>query len=186
MGVHDWDLVPARNATADPTIRATDGASQRDVFSSLRAMMAATRALADDQGGALVSEGTDNVYVISTASGLSELRPGLMISFWADRDNTDEPFLNVSGTGPRRWRGADGLSLPAGSVQRGLLYTVTWTGGLDGLPLEWRSVGAASAAPRSAGVSFDHSGSPAERAQYDAAPKGTTFLSVADTPQGPS
>lgn len=183
MGVLDWAPTPALNASADPNIRATDGASFKDVPSSFRGVMAASAALALDQGGALVSTGTDNVYVVDTHSGLAP-KPGVSLSFWANRDNTGEPTLNVDGSGPRRWRGADGLALAAGAIQGGLLYTVAWNA-VPGAPAEWRLVGAA-ASQGGAGISADYSGTLAERSQYDGAAKGKTFLAVADTPQGAS
>ncbi len=183
MGVLDWAPTPAQNAGADPAIRAADGTSARDLPGAVRGVMAATAALALDQGGALVSSGSGNVYVVETHSGLSP-KPGTSVSFWADRDNTAEPTVDVDGSGPRRWRGADGLSLPAGAIQGGLLYTVVWNA-VPGAPPEWRSVGA-TVAQASAGIAADFSGTPAERAQYDAQPKGKTYLAVADTPLGPS
>lgn len=186
MSVTDWSTTPAANATADPTIRALDGASARALPELVRGVMAKTAALALDQGGALVSSGTDNVYVVNTNSGVTKVAPGVSLSFWADRDNTDEPTLNVDGSGPRRWLGADGLKLPPGSVQEGLLYTVAFAGAVPGSLPAWRMVSGTGGALATAGVAFDFSGTPAERAQYDSQPKGKTFLAVADTPAGPS
>ncbi len=182
MGVHDWALTPARNADADPAIRASDGTSARDLPSAVRGVMAATVALALDQGGALVSSGTDNIYVVTTNAGLAP-RPGTSLSFWADRDNTGEPTLNVDGSGPRRWRGADGLSLPAGAIQGGRLYTVAWNA-TPYAPAEWRLVG--SSTSPIAGIAPDFSGTFAQRAQYDGQPQGKTYLAIADTPDGPT
>lgn len=183
MGVLDWAPTPALNASADPNISAKDGTSFKDVPSLIRGVMAGAAALALDQGGALVSSGANNVYVVETHSGITP-KPGASVTFWADRDNSAEPTLDIDGSGPRRWRGADGLSLPAGAIQRGLLYTVAWNAVPGALP-EWRSVGAASG-QSSAGIAADFSGTLAERSQYDGQPKGKTYLAVADTPQGPA
>lgn len=185
MGVLDWAPTPARNASADPDIRAADGTAARDLPSAVRGVMAAAAALALDQGGALVSTGTDNVYVVVTNSGISP-KPGASVTFWADRDNTAEPALDIDGSGPRRWRGADGLSLPAGSIQGGLLYTVAWAGSEVGKAPGWYTTGSVGGAGSVAGVAFDFSGTLAERAQYDAQPRGKVYLAVADTPLGPS
>lgn len=132
MGVLSWALDAARNAFADPAVAAADGASGRQIPASLRALMAATRALADDQGGALTTVGSANAYVLATASGVTALRSGLTLSFWADRANTDAPSLNVDGTGPRPWCAADGAPLAAGVVQPGRVYTVTYNPTLSG------------------------------------------------------
>ncbi|MBY0259619.1 hypothetical protein [Methylobacterium sp.] len=186
MSVTDWSTTPAANATADPTIRAQDGASARALPELVRGVMAKTAALALDQGGALVTSGTGNAYVVTTNSGVTKIAPGVSLSFWADRDNTGEPTLNVDGAGPQRWLGADGLFLPPGSIQEGLLYTVAFAGAVPGSLPAWRMVGGGGAGLSAAGIAFDFSGTLAERAQYDAQPKGKTFLAIADTPLGPS
>lgn len=186
MGALDWSPIPARNAITDPTIAARDGASAREYPSLARGIMAGVAALAADQGGALVSTGTDNVYDVATLSGVTKPQPGTMISFWAHSDNTAAPFLNVDGTGPKRWLGADGTALPAGSIQEGLLYTVAWSAALPGSVPGWRLAAGGGAGLSATGIAFDFSGSLADRAQYDAQPKGKTFLAVADTPLGPS
>ena len=183
MGVLDWAPTPARNAGADPDIRASDGTSARDLPSAVRGVMAATVALALDQGGALISTGTNNVYVVETHSGIRP-QAGASVTFWADRDNTAEPSLDIDGYGPRRWRGADGLSLPAGAIQGGLLYTVAWNA-VPGAPSEWRIVGP-NVGVTGAGIAPDYRGTLAERSQYDALPQGKTYLAVADTPNGPT
>jgi len=186
MSVTDWSPQPGGNALADRAIPARDGMAGREVPEAIRGLMAKTAALALDQGGALVSTGTDNVYEVATNSGVSALKPGVSISFWADRDNTAEPYLNVDGTGPRRWLSADGLSLPAGAIQAGLLYTVSWNAALPGTLPAWRMVGAATGSISTGLAGFDFSGTLAERAQYDAESKGKVYLAIADTPLGPS
>lgn len=142
MSVTDWSLQPNSNAMADRSIPARDGMAGREFPEAIRGLMAKTVALALDQGGALVSTGFDNVYEVATNSGFSSIKPGVSISFWADRANTAEPYLNVDGSGPRRWLSADGLALPAGAIQGGLLYTVAWNAALPGTAPAWRMVGA--------------------------------------------
>lgn len=186
MSVTDWSPQPSGNALADASVPARDGMAARDFPRALRGLMAKAASLALDQGGALVSSGFDNVYEVATNSGFADLKPGVSISFWADRNNTAEPFLNVDGTGPRRWLSADGLKLPAGVIQAGLLYTVAWNAALPGTAPAWRMVGAAMGTASTGLTSFDFSGTLAERAQYDAQPKGKVFLAVAETPAGPS
>ncbi len=48
MGVLSWALDRFANATADPTIPAQDGASQRSFMDVVRGVMAGSRAFADD------------------------------------------------------------------------------------------------------------------------------------------
>ena len=135
MGIPAWAPTLARNAATDPAIQSADGASSRTFPESLRAIMAASRALADDQGGALVTTGTANAYVVWTASGLTSLRPGLSLAVWVDRTNTDLPSLNVDGTGPLPWRDADGRPFDAGRLKVGRLVYVTY----DDEGRTWRS-----------------------------------------------
>ncbi len=139
MGVLDWSVNPNQNATTDPAIAARDGASARQIPSLSRGIMAGVAALTADQGGALVSTGTDNAYVVATLSGVATLRPGTTISFWADRDNTASPSLNVDGTGPKQWLNGDGSALPVGSIRKDSLCTVTWFPAPAG-PSSWRLV----------------------------------------------
>lgn len=186
MSVTDWSPQPSGNALADRSIPARDGMAGREFPEAIRGVMAKAAALALDQGGALVSTGTDNLYEIATNSGFTEIKPGVSLSFWADRDNTAEPFLNVDGSGPRRWLSADGLPLPAGTIQGGLLYTVAWNAALPGTLPAWRMVGAAAGSASTGLAGFDFSGTLADRAQYDSQPKGKVFLAIADTPAGPS
>ncbi|SFG64767.1 hypothetical protein [Methylobacterium gossipiicola] len=140
MGVLDWSVVPAQNAITDPAIPARDGASAREFPGQSRGIMAGVAALAADQGGALVSTGTDNAYVVATLSGVTTPQAGTTISFWADRDNTASPSLNIDGTGPRQWLNGDGVPLPAGSIRKGVLYTVAWSSALVGSAPAWRLV----------------------------------------------
>jgi hypothetical protein len=186
MSVTDWSPQPGGNALADRAIPARDGMAGREFPEAIRGLMAKAAALALDQGGALVTTGFNNVYEVATNSSFTEIKPGVSLSFWADRDNTAEPYLNVDGTGPRRWLSADGLALPAGAIQGGLLYTVAWNAALPGSAPAWRMVGSATGSAGTGLTGFDFSGAFAERAQYDAQPKGKVFLAIADTPTGAS
>jgi hypothetical protein len=186
MSVTDWSPQPSGNAVADRAIPARDGMAGREVPEAIRGVMAKAAALALDQGGALVSTGTDNAYEVTTNSGFTDIKPGVSLSFWADRDNTGAPTLNVDGSGPRRWLSADGSPLPAGVIQGGLLYTVAWNAALPGTLPSWRMVGAAAGSAATGLTGFDFSGTLAERDLYDTQPKGKVFLAISDTPSGPS
>lgn len=126
MGVLSWAIDRFANATADPTIPAQDGASARSFMDMLRGVMAGNRALADDQGGAIVTTGTANAYVITTASGVTQLRAGLSLLAQIDRTNTDVAFLNVDGTGPKPWRDGDGAEFAAGALPPKRFVRITW------------------------------------------------------------
>lgn len=186
MSVTDWSPQPSGNAVADRAIPARDGMAGREFPEAIRGVMAKAAALALDQGGALVSTGTDNAYEVATNSGFTEIKAGVSISFWADRDNTGAPTLNVDGSGPRRWLSADGLPLPAGTVQGGLLYTVAWNAALPGTLPSWRMVGAAAGSASTGLAGFDFSGPLSERVLYDAQPKGKVFLAITETAGGSS
>lgn len=126
MGVLAWALNRASNATADPTIPAQDGASQRSFADLLRGVMAGNRALADDQGGAIVTSGAANAYVAATASGVTVLRAGLSLLVQIDRTNTDAATINVDGTGPKPWRDGDGSDFVVGALPAKRFVRVTW------------------------------------------------------------
>lgn len=137
MSVLNWSPVPDRNGTADPSIRAVDALSARDIGSLMRGIMAGVAALSAAQGGTLVTRGTENVYVVATDAGVT-LRAGVSVSFWADRSNTGAPFLNIDGTGPKPWRDANGADLRDGDIRAGAFYTVVWNAAIPGAPPEWR------------------------------------------------
>lgn len=127
MGVLSWALDRFGNATADPTIPAQDGASARSFMDMIRGVMAGSRALADDQGGAITTGGVSpNAYTIVTASGVSRLRPGLSFLVKLDRSNTGLATLDVDGTGPIPWRDADGHEFGAGVMPAGRFVRVTY------------------------------------------------------------
>ncbi|QRE76477.1 hypothetical protein [Methylobacterium aquaticum] len=132
MGVLDWVTAPARNADVDPAVRAADGTSARDLPSALRGVMAASAALAADQGGALRSGGVGNSYVVNTASGIRTPRRGISILVEIDRANTDAVTLNVDGTGPRPWLDQSGAQFPVGSLQPSALVRATWSEARNG------------------------------------------------------
>lgn len=186
MGVLNWSLSAARNALVDPLVRALDGASARDYPAMIRGVMSGVRAFSDDRGGALVSSGTGNSYAVQTLSGVTELRPGVTVGFWADRDNTDAPFLNVDGTGPKSLRAADGSVLGAGTIQQGHFYTATWDELFGTLP-KWRLVGADGGAGTAGTlVKPDASGSLASRAAHNGEAPGFVYLAVSTTAAGPA
>lgn len=131
MGVLSWALDRFANATADPTIPAQDGASARSFMDMLRGVMAGSRALADDQGGAIVTTNSANAYVAAKASGVTTLRPGLSLLVQIDRTNTDAATLNVDGTGPRPWRDGDGADFVVGILPQKRFVRVTWDAARD-------------------------------------------------------
>lgn len=126
MGVLSWALDRFANATADPTIPAQDGASARSFMDLLRGVMAGSRAFADDQGGAIVTAGAANAYTVRTASGVTQLRPGLSLFVQIDRTNTAEATLNVDGTGPKPWRDGDGGEFVSSYLPERRFLRVTW------------------------------------------------------------
>ncbi len=126
MGVLSWALDRFANATADPTIPAQDGASARSFMDMIRGLMAGSRALADDQGGAIVTTGTANAYLVQTASGVTALRPGVSLLVQIDRTNTDAATLNVEGTGPKPWRDGDGGEFVPAYLPSRRFVRVTW------------------------------------------------------------
>lgn len=132
MGVLSWALSRRANATADPTIPAQDGASARSYMEMLRGVMTAARALADDQGGAIVTSGLlPNVYTAFTASGVKELRAGLSFLLKIDRVNTGAATLNVDGTGPKPWRDVDGKEFDGGMLPTGRFLRATFDADRD-------------------------------------------------------
>jgi hypothetical protein len=146
MSVTDWSPQPSGNALADSSIRAArDGAAARDFSSSFRGLMAKAAALALDQGGALTSGGVGNFYTVSTNSSFAEMKPGVSVSFTADRTNTAGPVLSIDGSAPRQWLDADGAVFAAGDVKAGQIYSVAWLdNGPGGIPA-WKTYGTAPA-----------------------------------------
>lgn len=144
MSVTDWSPQPSGNAVADRAIPARDGMAGREVPQAIRGMMAQIAAHILDQNGSLVTGGSANAFTLMTHSGIAELKPGISVSFLADRDSTDVPTLNVDGLGPRPFQTPSGQPLIAGSLKRGLHYTVIWTDAIDAVPAGWRLKGAAA------------------------------------------
>lgn len=145
MSVTDWSPQPSGNAVADRTIPARDGMAGREFPEAIRGLMAKAAALALDQGGALISGGVGNFYTVATNSSFGEMKPGVAVSFTADRTNTAGPVLSVDGSEPRQWIDADGAVFAAGDVKPGQIYSVAWiASGPGGLPA-WKTFGTAPA-----------------------------------------
>lgn len=144
MSVTDWSPQPGGNALADRAIPARDGLSGREIPQAIRGLMAGVSAFVLDQNGSLTTGGSANAYTLLTHSGITGLKPGLSVSFLADRDNTDVPTLNVDGLGPKPFLTPSGLPLAPSAIKRGLNYTVVWTDAIDALPAGWRLKGAAA------------------------------------------
>ncbi|MGA4550562.1 hypothetical protein [Methylorubrum aminovorans] len=144
MSVTDWSPQPGGNALADRAIPARDGLSGREIPQAIRGLMASVSAFVLDQNGSLTTGGSANAYTLLTHSGITDLKPGLSVSFLADRDNTDVPTLNVDGLGPKPFLTPSGLPLAPSAIKRGLNYTVVWTDAIDALPAGWRLKGAAA------------------------------------------
>lgn len=144
MSVTDWSPQPSGNASADRSVPARDGMAGREFPEAIRGIMAKVAAFVLDQNGSLVTGGTANAFTLMTHSGIEAAKPGVSVTFVADRDSTDVPTLNVDGLGPRPFMTPSGSPLIAGSLKRGLLYTVTWTDAIDALPAGWRLKGAAA------------------------------------------
>ena len=136
MGVTDWSRTPDANAFADPLIEANDGTSARAFSRSLRGAMAGMRKLSDDQGGALVSTGSADVFVVHTFTGLSELRAGISLSFIPHRDNTGPSSLSVDGHGALPLLNRDGVDLDPGHIRAQRLVRVVY----DAASPSWRTV----------------------------------------------
>lgn len=128
MSVFDWSTRPDANAIADAGVPALDGASAREVPGLIRDVMAAFAGYVADQGGAIRTGGIFNAYVARTASGVRAPRSGIAVLVQADRDNTDDPTLNVDGTGARPWLDMDGTAPPAGVVRAGAFYLAIASG----------------------------------------------------------
>ncbi|GJE79637.1 hypothetical protein [Methylorubrum thiocyanatum] len=145
MSVTDWSPQPSGNAAADRTIPARDGMAGREFPEAIRGLMAKAAALALDQGGALISGGVGNFYTVATNSSFGEMKPGVAVSFTANRTNTAGPVLSVDGSEPRQWIDADGAVFAAGDVKPGQIYSVAWiASGPGGLPA-WKTFGTAPA-----------------------------------------
>ncbi|MGY2052424.1 hypothetical protein [Methylobacterium sp. JK268] len=132
MGALEWSPSPDRNATADPTLAAADGTSARELPSSLRGVMAGVAALAADRGGGLTTAGTGNAYTVATATGIRRLRDGIALLLKIDHANTDAPFLEVDGTGPRPWLDRAGNPLRSGTLQPRLYLWCVWSSDFGG------------------------------------------------------
>lgn len=128
MSVFDWSTRPAANSVSDAGVPALDGASARELPGLVRDLMAAFAGYVGDQGGAIRTGGVFNAYVARTASGVRAPRPGIAVLVQVDRDNTDDPTLNVDGTGARPWLDMDGTAPPAGAVRAGAFYLAIASG----------------------------------------------------------
>lgn len=139
MSAFDWKTDPAENGQADRTVPALPGTSARLLPDAARGIMAGVAMLVGDQGGALVSEGAGDVFEVQTLSGLRP-GPGVMIGFWAHRDNAAEPALAVDGYGPTPLLSSDGNELAAGAVRKGEFQLVVWDGAVASGSPAWRKV----------------------------------------------
>lgn len=128
MSVFDWSTRPDANAISDAGVPALDGASARELPGLIRDLMAAFAGYVGDQGGAIRTGGVFNAYVARTASGVRAPRPGVAVLVLVDRDNTDDPTLNVDGTGARPWLDMDGTAPPPGAVRAGAFYLAIASG----------------------------------------------------------
>lgn len=180
MSVTDWSPQPSGNAVADRSIPARDGMAGREIPEAFRGLMAKTAALAIDQSGALVSAGAGNVYTVVTNSSFVEMKPGVSVSFTADRTNTAAPVLSVDGSPPRQWIDADGAVFADGDVKPGQIYSVAWiASGPGGLPA-WKTFGSTPASiSRAAASSAQRGHTSVSDANYQCLPSDVQVGMVA-------
>ncbi|MDE3749385.1 hypothetical protein [Methylobacterium radiotolerans] len=139
MSAFDWKTDPTENGQVDAAVPALPGTSARLLPDAARGIMAGVAMLMGDQGGALVAEGAGDVYLVQTLSGLRPA-PGVMIGFWANRDNVAEPALAVDGYGPAPLLAADGGELAPGAMRKGEFQLVVWDEAVATGAPSWRKI----------------------------------------------
>ena len=125
MSVYSWDLTAGNNATSDSNIDWSEGQLPSTVNNSARAMMAALKAMINDQGGYASLGGTGNTFTLSLSQTMSTKVPSL-IGFFATRGNTGAVTMNVDSTGAYPLRAASGTDLASGQLVNGSFYIISW------------------------------------------------------------
>lgn len=126
MGLWNWSLIAASNATADPSINLREGMAPSQVNDSCRSMMAALAAYRDDVSGTIITGGANTAYTVTTISSMvdddTDLLPGACVAFIPHATNGANPTLNVDSSGALPLRGVSGVALDAGNLIEGTPY----------------------------------------------------------------
>lgn len=134
MTLQTWSRTAATNATADGTINLAEGMAASAVNDSNRAMMAAVAKYRDDTCGSLITTGgTSSAYTITSFEVLTAHTDGFVVAFIAHAANAAGPTLNVDGRGAKPLRSQTGVSLPAGALVAGSVYSAVYESGNE----EW-------------------------------------------------
>lgn len=140
VGVPDWSLIAANNATVDANINWQEGQPAASVNNSARAVMAAVRAWQMNLAGSAAAGGSANVITIANNQTMGALSANV-IGFFAAFTNTGAVTFNVDGLGAKALVTANGAALVAGQIVVGNYYQAAYNATND----NWVLLGARDA-----------------------------------------
>lgn len=177
-----WSPTASSNANADSGIGWAEGMLPGGVNNSARAMMAALAKMRDDQGGKLVTTGSSNAYVLTTASGVPALADGVKLAFIASFSNTGSATLNVDTLGAKAIRKGADAALVSGDIVQNAAYVVVYDASANSAAGAWLLLNPALPTPGLTPETFVLSGdiTPAQiiANQNDYAPTGFSTATV--------
>lgn len=134
MGVSLWSTTAGDNDDADVADGVNWGENQfpSTVNNSARAMMKGVAELLLDMGGAIVSTGTSNNYIIATNVGYAALAEKMVIVFEADKTSSGAATATVDGLTTKSIYQHDGTATESGDIVDGGVYFLVYNGALDG------------------------------------------------------
>lgn len=136
MSTYSWSTTAGSNDSADASINWLEGQLPSTVNNSARAMMAALKALINDQGGSAVLGGAGNTFTLALSQAMLARVPSL-IGFFATRSNTGAVTMQIDATTAAPLRAVSGAELVSGQILNGAFYVISW----NGVTSEWIIVG---------------------------------------------
>lgn len=144
--VQSWDPAATNNTDVGGIGLAENIMRPPAVNNALRELMAEVAKFYDDLGGVNTVAGTGDAITVTTASGLTALATGLVLSFRAGANNTTNVTVNVDGLGAKAIRKvtAGEVALIAGDLVAGGKYLLVYDAAANGAAGAWILLNAAS------------------------------------------
>lgn len=146
--VQSWDPAATNNTDVGGISLAENIMRPPAVNNALRELMAEVARLYDDLGGINTVAGTGDAITLTTASTVTALATGLVLSFRAAATNTTNVTINVDGLGAKAIRKVTNAetALAAGDLVAGGKYLLVYDAAANGAAGAWIVLNAANSA----------------------------------------
>lgn len=129
MSIFQYSTTPSANTSVDG-VNIAEGMPPGNVNNGMRAMMSDTRKWQLDSGGFAVTGGTGNSYTMTASQDFTAYASGMRFTFRANRANTGNATINISGRGAvqlRKFSGGSSVTLDADDIATNEVIDVVYS-----------------------------------------------------------